>query len=301
MPGWLFGRISMDFAGKTAVITGGASGIGRALCAELVTRGAKIAVLDIEGDKAAKVAEDLGGAAVAYQCDVSDAAALDVLAEKIWTETEGVDLVFANAGIGLNAPLLTSTLAEYEATMGVNMRGVWATSKAFAGRMIADGRKGHICLTGSEHSLGLQHPGNGIYTASKHAVLGFGDVLREELAGQVGVSVLCPGLVATDIADSQRHYDWVERSERALQFSRAVMAKGLDPAIVARETLDAVARGAFLIVTHPTARAAAEKRWQDIDQAFATQSPQDGSRDHLDVDDVVAAVMAEFKAASKPN
>lgn len=286
----------MDFSGKIGVITGGASGIGRGICAELIRRGGYAIVVDVEGDKAHKAAEALGERAAAYVCDVSDAGAVEAMAAAIWQERDGIDLVFANAGIGLNAPLLRSTLAEYEATMGVNMRGVWAISKAFGARMVEQGRAGHICLTGSEHSLGLQHPGNGIYTASKHAVLGFGDVLREELAGQVGVSVLCPGLVATDIIDSQRHYDWVKPSQRALEIGRAVMAKGLSPETVAREALDAISRGEFLIVTHPTARAAAARRWEMIDHAFATQPPQDGSRDHLDVDEVVASTLAELKA-----
>lgn len=281
----------MVFEGKTAVVTGGGAGIGRALCRELASRGARVLVVDVEKDKAASVAEELGPEAGCAVCDVSDAEAVEAMAAAAWDVLGGVDLVFANAGIGLNAPILHSTLAEYEATMGVNMRGVWATSKAFAGRMVDAGRQGHICLTGSEHSLGLQHAGNGIYTASKHAVLGFGDVLRAELEGKVGVSVLCPGLVATDIANAHRHYDWASKSERATALGNAVMAKGLDPAIVARETLEAISRGEFLIVTHPTARAAAERRWEAIDHAFATQPPQDGSRDHLDVDKVVAEVL----------
>lgn len=285
----------MVFQGQKAVVTGGASGIGRGLCMQLAKRGAHIIVVDIEGDKARRVADEIGPLAQARQCDVSDAQAVDKLAEEVWAEHGHIDLVFANAGIGLSAPILKSTLAEYEATMGVNMRGVWAVSKAFAGRMVEHGVKGHICLTGSEHSLGLQHAGNGIYTASKHAVLGFGDVLRAELEGKVGVSVLCPGLVATDIASSDRHYDWAVRSARAKAMGAAVMAKGLDPEIVAAETLEAIGRGAFLIVTHPSARAAAEKRWQVIDHAFATQTPQDGSRDHLDLDRVVAEVLAELK------
>lgn len=285
----------MDFAGKSAVVTGGASGIGRGLCRQLAARGARVIVVDVDGAKAQSVADEIGGAALARQCDVSDAGAVESLAGALWAALGRVDMAFANAGIGLNASILKSTLAEYEATMGVNMRGVWAVSKAFASRMVEHGIRGHICLTGSEHSLGLQHVGNGIYTASKHAVLGFGDVLRAELDGQVGVSVLCPGLVATDIADSGRHYEWVQRSERAKSMGAAIMAKGLSPDIVAAETLDAISRGEFLIVTHPSARAAAQKRWQDIDTAFATQPPQDGSRDHLDVDRVVGEVLAELK------
>jgi len=285
----------MDFSGKNAVITGGASGIGAALCRELVARGVHVNIVDIEADKAEHLAAELGDKASAERCDVSDAGAVEALSEALWSAHGGIDLVFANAGIGLAAPILKSTLEQYEATMGVNMRGVWAVSKAFGSRMVDAGRKGHICLTGSEHSLGLQHAGNGIYTASKHAVLGFGDVLRAELDGKVGVSVLCPGLVATDIVDSQRHYDWAHLSERAKVIGGAVMAKGLAPEIVARETLDAIGRGEFLIVTHPTAYPAAERRWQEIDHAFATQPPQDGSRDHFDVDRVIGEVMAGLK------
>ncbi len=285
----------MQFSGKKAVITGGASGIGAGICRALVARGAHIVIADWDDEKAGRLAEELGERALSIPCDVRDAAAVEALAEQAWRELDGVDLVFANAGVGLAAPILHSTLEEFEATIGVNLRGVWATSKAFASRMVAQGRKGHICLTGSEHSLGLQHAGNGIYTASKHAVLGFGDVLRAELEGQVGVSVLCPGLVATGISQSHKRFDVRTPSERSQAVAGAVMAKGLSPDIVAEETLAAIAKGDFLIVTHPTARGAAERRWEVIDAAFATQPPQDGSRDHFDVDLVVADVLAEFK------
>ena len=285
----------MQYSGKMAVITGGASGIGAAICRALVARGAQVVIVDWDDVKASELSAELGDMAHSERCDVSDAAAVEALAEKVWSDFGGADLVFANAGIGLGAPILRSTLEEFEATIGVNLRGVWATSKAFATRMVAEGCGGHICLTGSEHSLGLQHAGNGIYTASKHAVLGFGDVLRAELEGKVGVSVLCPGLVATGIANSHRQFEFHRPSDRSQAVAAAVMAKGLSPGIVAEETLAAIGRGEFLIVTHPTARAAAERRWQAIDAAFATQPPQDGSRDHYDVDDVVAEVLAEFK------
>lgn len=285
----------MTYQDKVALVTGGASGIGAALCTALVTRGCRVIVVDVESDKAEALAAQLGDMAQAMSCDVSDAEAVEALAEATWRSSGGIDFVFANAGIGLGAPLLKSTLQQYEATMGVNLRGVWATSTAFARRMLADGRKGHICLTGSEHSLGLQHIGNGIYTASKHAVLGLGDVLRAELEGQVGVSVLCPGLVATNIVNSQRHYEWADQNARSKTIGEAVMARGLAPEVIAEETLQAIAHGDFLIVTHPTAHAAARRRWEAIDHAFATQPPQDGSRDHLDVTDVVANVLSDMK------
>ncbi|MEL7452895.1 MAG: SDR family oxidoreductase [Pseudomonadota bacterium] len=282
----------MTYADQAAVITGGGSGIGAALGKCLVEQGAYVILADIDGDAAKGVAADLGPRAHGVQCDVSDMAAVDALAEASWVRHGRIDLVFANAGIGLNAPLLKATLAQYEATLGVNLRGVWLTAAAFARHMVQDGGGGHICLTGSEHSLGMQHTGNGLYTASKHAVLGLGDVLRHELAGQVNVSVLCPGLVQTGIVDGYRHFDVPHPPEDRLAVGRAVMAEGLDPEIVARETLAAMARKAFLIVTHPMARKAAETRWQEIDTAFATQPPQDGSRDAYEVDEVVARVLA---------
>ena len=112
----------MQYSGKMAVITGGASGIGAAICRALVARGAQVVIVDWDHEKASELSAELGDMAHSERCDVSDAAAVEALAEKVWSDLGGTDLVFANAGIGLGAPILRSTLEEFEATIGVNLR-----------------------------------------------------------------------------------------------------------------------------------------------------------------------------------
>lgn len=273
----------MDVSGKTAVVTGGASGIGAALGQLLVERGGRVVVVDINGDAAAGHAETLGEAAIALQCDVADVSAVEAMAGAAWDWTGGVDLVFANAGLGVGRPLLKASEAEFDVTMNVNLKGVWATAKAFATRMIDAGRPGHLCLTGSEHSLGLQHTGNGFYTAAKHGVLALGDVFRGELPKTIGVSVLCPGLTATGIADTSAEATGMGRPEEQRAFARAVMAEGRPAVEVAEETLAAIERGDFLIMTDPSAYLAAERRAAEVKAAFEAQAPmgEDAMKYHV--------------------
>lgn len=285
----------MDMRGKTAIVTGGASGIGAALAQTIVARGGRVVVVDINGAAAQATAEALGEAAMGMACDASDVAAVEAMAAEAWDWTGGADLVFANAGIGVGRPLLKATEAEFDVTMGVNLKGVWATVKAFATRMIAAERPGHFCLTGSEHSLGLQHAGNGFYTASKHGVLALGDVFRAELPDTLQMSVLCPGLTATGMVDTTPAATGMGRPPEQRGMGRAVMAEGKPPREVAEHTLAAMARGDFLIVTEPSAYLAAEMRADEVKAAFAAQAPMTGD-DPMKYH--VGAVIARLSAKS---
>jgi NAD(P)-dependent dehydrogenase (short-subunit alcohol dehydrogenase family) len=280
----------MDTTNKTAVITGGASGIGAALAAAIQSRGGQAIIVDIDGEAAEAKAAELGDGVSAMACDVSDVAAVEAMAEAAWPKLGGVDLVFANAGLGVGRPLLKATEAEFDITLNVNLKGVWATAKAFATRMIANDRGGHICLTGSEHSLGLQHPGNGFYTAAKHGVLALGDVFRAELPETIGMSVLCPGLTATGIGETSVKAAGLDAPnlQRAAMV-QAVMAAGKPASEVAAETLAAIERGDFLIMTECSAYAAAERRADEVKAAFAAQAPMGGADEmKYHVDTVVA-------------
>ena len=196
----------METKGRTAVITGGASGIGAALAEAMVADGGRVVIVDINKDAAEAHAARLGDAALAIACNVADVAGVEAMAGEAWNWLGGVDL------------------AEFDVTMGVNLKGVWATARAFAARMIDADHAGHLCLTASEHALGLQHPGNGFYTASKHGVLALGDVFRAELPESIGVSVLCPGLTATHMPDTSPAATGMSADERRSDMARAVMA-----------------------------------------------------------------------------
>jgi NAD(P)-dependent dehydrogenase (short-subunit alcohol dehydrogenase family) len=286
--------MTMDLKDKRAVVTGAASGIGKALAELLAQGGARVILADIDLAKVEELAATLDGA-IAVRCDVSDHASVEALAAQAQAALGGIDLVFANAGTILNGPLIKATPQEFDWLMGVNLRGAWSSLTVFARLLMAQDEGGRICVTASEHSLGLQHSGAGIYTASKHAVLGLAEVLRAELPPKVGVSIFCPGLVATNLAEIVRPADLPQPKEHQIAFGRAVQAQGMRAEEAARAALDGVARGDFYIVTHANAHAAARRRFEEIDTAFAAQAPVGEDVARYDVNRIVAEMRAQRK------
>lgn len=256
--------------GKNAVITGGASGIGLGLARAIIAAGGRVLLADIEGDKAAKAAKELGNQTLSHPVDVLDDASIAKLADFAFAEMGAVHLLANNAGVGLMRPLSKSRLADYEWIFGVNVRGVVLGTSHFAPRMIAQGSPAHILNTGSEHSLGLPFPGMGLYTASKHAVLGFSDVLRAEMAEHdIGVSVLCPAVVNTDVWNATRNRpDAMGGAKNAPGAAQKFMADGLDPNEVGKIALAGLLRNDFIITTHPHVRELADARARAVTQAF---------------------------------
>jgi NAD(P)-dependent dehydrogenase (short-subunit alcohol dehydrogenase family) len=283
----------MRIQGARAVVTGAASGIGRALAEGLVAGGAKAVLADIDGERARAAAAEIGGGAIGLGCDVARHDDVEALAAAAEAALGGVaDVVFANAGVMLSRPVLKATPDELDWILGVNVRGVWSTLAVFARRMIATGTPGHLCITASEHALGRQHAGAGLYTATKHAVLGLADVLRAELPPSIAITVFCPGLVATGLPRTQRLGPG-KLDERRAAFAEAVQARGMSAADAAAACLDGVARGDFLVVTHAVSRAAAEARAREVAAAFDAQAPWTADAARYDVNAVIAAVAAE--------
>jgi NAD(P)-dependent dehydrogenase (short-subunit alcohol dehydrogenase family) len=280
----------MDIYGSRALVTGGASGIGRAIVDALIAQGARVLIADIDGDRAQAVAIEIGCGAVGAQCDVSDHASVVALADFADASFGGVDLVFANAGVSVGGPLLDASPQALDWIFGVNVRGVWSTAAVFGKRLRDSGRTGHICITGSEHSLGLQHAGVGLYTATKHAVLGIADVLRVELPATIGISILCPGLVVSELHLSKRHGPLPQDDAATLAFGGALMSHGMPAGLVGAAAVNGVRDGHFFIVTHPAAVAAARSRWEEIATAFAAQAPWSPAAERYEVNKVVAAV-----------
>jgi NAD(P)-dependent dehydrogenase (short-subunit alcohol dehydrogenase family) len=280
----------MDISGSKAVVTGGARGIGRAIVDAVVAHGGRVLIADIDGDQARAVAAEVGRGAVGVQCDVSDHASVVALADVADATLGGVDLVFANAGVNVGGPLLDASPQALDWIFGVNVRGVWSTAAVFGKRLRDSGRSGHICITGSEHSLGLQHAGAGLYTATKHAVLGMAEVLRAELPATIGISILCPGLVASELHLSKRHGPLPQDDAATLAFAGAVMSRGMAADLVAAAAVEGVADGHFYIVTHPAAITAPRARWDEIAAAFAAQAPWSAAAERYEVNKVVAAV-----------
>ena len=190
--------------------------------------------------------------------------------------------------------LLDSDPRDFEWILQVNLVGAWHGCKVFGNRFAAASTPSWIVNTGSEHSLGFAHAGQGFYTASKHALLGLTDVLRHELPDHVGVSLLCPGLVHTDLWNATRNRPAsLGGHEEAPDFARKLMGEGMDAREVGRRTVEGIRDEEFLIVTHAQARRYARERWQQIDAAFERQAPDETAHAHLDVMTVAGRVLAD--------
>lgn len=190
----------MSFAEQTAVVTGGASGIGRALCQALYQRGANVWVTDVDGDGAERVAKELGERAHARELDVTDAPAVKRLVDEV-AAAGSLDYLFNNAGYAIIGEIKETSLEDFDRIFAVNVRGVMNGIAAAYPIMIERGR-GHLVNTASVAGL-IPAPGLGVYSATKHAVVGLSRTLRIEAARyNVRVSAVCPGFIKTRIAEN---------------------------------------------------------------------------------------------------
>ncbi len=263
--------MSRRLDGRGAVVTGGGSGIGRGIARALASEGAAVVVADIDVDGAEAVAAELvdgGTRAVATACDVTDRGSVETLADLAWETCGRVDLVFNNAGIvGELSPCIEIDEAAARAVLDVNLIGVWHGCAVFGRRFVEQGGPANVVNTASENSLAAPVLGRAFYTASKHAVLGLSDVLRQELPDDVVVSVLCPGVVASKMTGMDG-----EESPPV----------GLGADEVGRRAVAGAIDGEFYIVTHPPVAAYVEERAEEIAAAFERQAPRfdgDGSLD----------------------
>ena len=273
-------------SGSRVVVTGAASGIGRGIAEAAVQRGDRVVLVDLDGAAAAAVAED-SGAVESLACDVTDPEAVGTAVDRTWTALGGLDLVVHAAGVSVGGPVLDATPADLRFVTDVNVLGTFYVAQAFARRLVDQPSPSRIVLVGSEHSLGVPHLYSAAYTASKHAVLGYADVLRRELPEHVGVSVLCPGLVATDLWRSDERRGAAYGGPRQVRASMGrVMESGMPVSEIAAAVLRGVDEDEFLIVTHGHARRHARERFEQIDAAFDRQAP-DEADDRYDIRRIV--------------
>ena len=252
-----------QFEGRVAVVTGAASGIGRGLAQRFAEEGMRVVLADVERDAleaAAASLRDTGAELLAVETDVSSAQSVDALAERAFEAFGAVHVLCNNAGVGgYRGGVQDASLADWQWILGVNLQGVIHGVRAFVPRMLEGGEEGHVVNTSSVAGLAAT-PFNAVYGVSKAAVVALTESLQLELEQRdapLRASVLCPGLVRTNILDAQRNRPEAlrnpepprEGSGRAR--TRAAMeSSGMPPVAVAAQVVEAIREQRFWILTH---------------------------------------------------
>jgi NAD(P)-dependent dehydrogenase (short-subunit alcohol dehydrogenase family) len=260
----------MNLDGRVAVITGGASGIGRACALAMARRGADVVIADVNEERmAATVAEveALGRRSLGMRCDVSRDGEPDLLAERAIAEMGGVDLLMNNAGVVLGGPIEQIPMADWEWIVGINLLGPVRGVRAFLPHMLGRG-SGYIVNTASFAGLVAHNPLTIPYDTTKHGVVGLsaGLALYCKPRG-IGVSVLCPGYVETNLSEHYRFRGMEDPASGTARMPDAVVR----PPEVAERVVEAVEAERFLIVSQPEHAAIWARRAQDVDAHIARQ------------------------------
>ena len=268
-----------EFAGKTAFVTGGASGIGLALGRAFAEEGCKVMLADIEKAPLDGAIASLSGSGPEIRgvvCDVADPASVDAAAEATFSAFGKVHILCNNAGVGARGGIDHIALDNWRWVLDVNLIGVVNGVRAFLPHMRAHGEGGHIVNTASMAGIVISHQGFAPYPATKYAVVGISEGLAKEVKPLgIGVSILCPGIVRTNILESARNrpkrYGPATPADTThplyARFAERVRT-GMDPAEVARRVMAAIRNDELYVFTHPGMRGAVEERFQAILAAF---------------------------------
>ena len=278
-------------AGRTAMITGGASGIGLGMARAFIAAGLRVAIADINEDALRTAEATLPGLRKAVPLDVARAADWERALDAVEAALGPVEILCNNAGIGQGRfadgrPITVAEMPEalWRTVLEINATGTFLGAKAVGSRMLARGQGGHIINTAS--TGGLMAPGEiAAYCASKFAVVGLSESLRAELApAGIGVSVLCPGgvrsnLFASSVAIRARDPDaFAGLATLATEASRIEQAQRMDPVFVGEMVLRAIEANAMYVIPHPEYRGHIEERHAALVAAFGA-SAQPGYRD----------------------
>jgi NAD(P)-dependent dehydrogenase (short-subunit alcohol dehydrogenase family) len=270
-----------DFKGKTAFVTGAASGIGLAMARTFLDRGMNVMMADVEQaalDAATHSLSNHGNRVSSVLADVSIGEALQEAAAKTFATFGKVHILCNNAGVSRGGAVDEISMADWNWTIGVNLYGMIHGIRIFLPHMRAHGEEAHIVNTSSMSGLTPKALA-GPYGATKFAIVGLSDVLRQECEGSnVGVSVLCPGWTRTNMPDNGRNrparfggaYDFradpllAERNKRYVDGAK----NGLDPLDLAALVLRAIEEKEFYIITEPGRRKDVQARYDELLRAF---------------------------------
>jgi NAD(P)-dependent dehydrogenase (short-subunit alcohol dehydrogenase family) len=269
-----------DLAGKVAVVTGGASGIGKGIAARLAAEGALVVIADIQRDAMEATAAELG--ALGVLTDVSDPESVADLARAAVEAFGTVHVVCNNAGIGPLAPVADLTLDDWRWMIGVNLWGVIHGVHTFLPILKANREGGHILNTASMAGL-VAGPRLGAYAAAKYGVVGLTEVLAAELAAdgsRVGATVLCPGTVHTSIGTSSRNRpaDLPDAGFKDvdIELEDNPGHRWIYPDEAGAVAVRAIKRGDLYALTHPDWYPIVAERHAAIARAFREQAAEAG-------------------------
>lgn len=252
-----------ELSGKVAVVTGAGSGIGRALALRFAEEGMSVALADLDGAAAEETATMVWSAnpaagTLARVVDVADGAAMDAFADEVFDSFGQVDVLCNNAGVFVGGLIWEVPAVEIDFILGVNLHGILNGARSFLPRMIAQDTEGHVVTTASVAGI-FGSPFSGPYGVSKFAAFAAGETIAHDLittGSKLRASVLCPGIVKTDIARKAADrpaFAGTERSE-AQEFVNGILVdtvqQGIDPAEVAERVVAAILDETFLILTH---------------------------------------------------
>jgi NAD(P)-dependent dehydrogenase (short-subunit alcohol dehydrogenase family) len=274
-----------DLRGKTAFITGGASGMGLAMAEAFGREGMNVMLADIEADVAAKKAEELRAKqikAASVQVDVTSRDSVRAGALATLAAFGKVHLVANNAGIGAGGPLGGVPEGDWDWVIDVNLKGVVYGMEVFAPLIESHGEGGHFVNTASMAGH-ISPPGMEPYCATKFAVVAMSEGWQQQLAPKnIGVSVLCPGLVSTNIYAGRRNRQNAVYGEQDKDFGQANleqqrqwMAGGIDPLVVGQRVVEGVKDNDMYIFTHVEYEAVVRQRLERVLAGFekSKQSP----------------------------
>jgi len=286
-----------EFEGKVAVVTGAASGIGRAMADRFAEAGMKVVLADVEEEALDAAVTEMRQAehdVLGVLCDVSTEEALQNLADRTVEEYGGVHVLCNNAGVVVGGSIVgdrdqyiwEQPLSDWQWTLDVNLWGVVHGIRIFTPIMLAQNEPGHIVNTASTAGL-TGGPQLGVYGVSKHGVVRMSEALyfhlREATGGTVGCSVLCPGGVRTQIAAAGRNrpderlesdilrLDADETAKRASDWADRIGETGQEPSEIAEKVFQAINDDQFYILTHETQDPGLRVRFDNI---LARRNPE---------------------------
>jgi NAD(P)-dependent dehydrogenase (short-subunit alcohol dehydrogenase family) len=265
-------------AGKGAVVTGGASGIGLETARRLAARGARVVLADVEAEALGRAVDDLrsrGADAWGVRCDVSSLSDVTALADESFRLLDRVHIVFNNAGVALGGPIASMTHDDWRWVIDVDLWGPIHGVEAFLPRLIEQGDGGHVLFTASFAGL-VPNVGLGPYCVAKYGVVALAEVLAREMRQHdIGVSVVCPMRAVTNIGSSERNrgsnYGGSSVSptvpDQTAQ-NDALAGRVIPVETVADLTVEAILHNRLYVVTHEESREPIRRRFERIDRSF---------------------------------